>query len=154
MAQKNALDTLIRTIATTKIGGKYNLAQYKEEKERLLHRKEICESLVNLSTEHNIPLSFLVYFAVDKQSHRPCNFEQNYVKFNADKAIAIIAMAKEFALHHGYKKPNDKVYHACTAYYERHNTDFDIFKSIVDAMTPNKKWCTAKSILIGLGVEK
>ena len=149
MAQN--LDTMIRSFATTKIGGKYNFPQFKAEKETLLNRKAICEELVKISEDSGCPLSFLVYFAVSKQAHRPTNFEKEYVKFNKDKALAIIAMAKEFSAFHGMKKPNDKAYHGICAYYERCDADFDNFMVALKKMTPCKKFATAKDIYRLLG---
>lgn len=150
--KENSLDSIIRAAATSKIAPKYNLPQYKEEKERLLNRKNICGELVSLADEHNVPMSFLVYFAVSKQSHRPTNFEKDFAKFNKDKALAIIRMAQAFGKYHGYKKPSDKVYHALCAYYERCTTSYTRFLNELRHMTVNNKFPTAKAIMQAMGM--
>ena len=150
--KENSLASIIRSAATAKIAAKYNLAQYKEEKERMELRKKICGELVEIADEHKIPLSFLVYISVDKQSHRPINFEKNFHKFNRDKALAIIGMAKTFGEYHGYKKPSDKVYHALCAYYERCTTSRARFLNTLRHMTVNNKFPTAKAIMVAMGM--
>lgn len=137
--------------ANEKINGKYNLPQYKAEREALKKRKEVCQSLIALMDKTKLPITLLVYVAVDKQSHRPQNFEKNYHRFNESKAEAIIKMAQSFAAHHGYKSINDKVMHGVCAYYERVNSDYDVFETLLNSMEQNNAFPTAKAVYLALG---
>lgn len=153
MAKENGLETLIRLAAVNKIPSKYNLAQFKADKERMALHKRICADLVRIADEHKVPLTYLVYFSVSKEAHRIVNFNKGYAKFDEDKAVAIIRMAKEFAAHNGMRTPNDRVYHAMTAFYERCSTDHDVFAARLETMTPTLKFNLVKDICHALGMQ-
>ena len=139
------LENLVELSAITPISDEAN----KDARE--LH-KTICTELMQVSKEHDVPMSFLVYFMVSKEAHKEATFNQGYKKMDKEKALAIIKMAKAFAAFHGYNKPNDKVYHAMTAYYERKSKDYAEFEETLKAMAPNKKWSTTRSICMVMKV--
>lgn len=153
MAKENGLETLIRLAAVNKIPSKYNLAQFKEDKERMALHKRICADVVRIADENKVPFSFLVYFAISKEAHKVSTFNKGYTKFDEDKAVAIIRMAKEFAAHNGMRTPSDRVYHAMTAFYERCSTDHDVFAARLATMTPTLKFNLVKDICHALGMQ-
>lgn len=153
MAEKLSLDVLVRLAASNKIPTKYNLAQFKEDKARMVLHKQICEDVVRIADENKVPITYLVYFMVGKDCHKVSTFNKGYVSCNPIKAMAIIRMAKEFAAHHGYKKPTDRVYHAMTAFYERVSTDYDVFAARLAAMQPNHNFTLVKDIYKAMGGE-
>jgi hypothetical protein len=145
---KNKLETLVRSYALAPIDETLDA----ETIAKANRHKEICAELVKLSDEHKVPMSFLVYFAVNKTAHKEAEFNKGYSKFDRDKALRIIEMAREFAAYHGMNKPNDKAYHAMTAFYERKSQSLDDFKAALAKMKPNKNYATARSICQLMGM--
>lgn len=147
MKTKNSLSDLIRNASVAKCDASLNLRQNADKKAAFLRHRDICKKLVELSDEFNAPCSFIVYFSVGTDAHKPSVFEKGYKKFDEEKARAILTMAKTFALHNGMKTPTDRVYHALTKFYTKISTDLEYYNKRVAAMTPNKNWENVNAIV-------
>lgn len=150
-AEKKSLNVLVRLAAVAKIPSKLNLMQFKADKEKCALHKRICADLVRLSDEHKIPMSFLVYLAISKTAHKISEFNKGYTKFNEERAVAIIKMAKAFAAHNGMSTPSDRVYHAMDTIYSKVTTDYNEFIAKLELMPQNKKFANVKDLLNQMG---
>lgn len=79
----------------------------------------VCVELVELQKACEIPMGYLVYFAIGKNAHRLNIFEQGYKEIQREKAEQIIYYCNAFKKKYG--KLDDKVVHAMTRYYEVSN---------------------------------
>lgn len=149
--EKKSLNVLIHLAATAKIPAKYNLAQFKADKEKCALHKRICADMVRVSEEYKVPMSFLAYIAISKTAHKISEFNKGYTKFNEERAVAIIKMAKAFANHNGMTTPTDRVYHAMDTIYSKVTTDYNEFIAKLELMPQSKKFVTVRDLLNQMG---
>ena len=143
------LKEFVESVANGRLSANMTL----EERVAKTQRIEIAREMLAISEKHNVPISYIAYIAVSKESHKVQNLDKSLTKFNKDKALAIIAWSKEFGAKHGYKVVNDKIYHAVCAFYERKSNDHNDFKAALDRMEVNSNFATAKEICKALGME-
>ena len=133
---------------------KYNLAQFKNKKERHI---EICKKLLSLSESNgNFPISVLVYFAIDKSAHKSSVFDDCYSNIKVDKAKTILSWLKLFASHNmnGKLFRNANVAHVLTKYYDKVSKDTEDFEKVLSKSKPNPHFNSFKEIATALKMEE
>ena len=87
MKEKLSLEMRLRLASEGKgLLPKYNLAQFKNKKERHI---EICKKLLSLSESNgNFPITVLVYFAIDKSAHKSSS--KRYVNISSCSTFSIV----------------------------------------------------------------
>jgi len=122
-AKKN-LNDAIRVMA---VAPSLNLRQY-----GLL--KKVCKEAIKIADEMSVPMTCLTYVGCTSSAYKLSGFVAAHTKWNAETAKAIVEFAKYFGAHFGYAHPSDRVYHAAYSIYNTVTTDFELFKSAVDAL--------------------
>lgn len=133
---------------------KYNLAQFKNKKERHI---EICQKLLSLSESNgNFPITVLVYFAIDKSAHKSSVFDDCYSHIHLNKAKTILSWLKLFAAHNmnGKLFRNANVAHVLTKYYDKVSVDTETFKKVLDKSKPNPHLNSFKEIAAALKMKE
>lgn len=121
---KVSLDLFVRTLAKST---KLNL----NEAHRAI--KATCKEIVAFADANDVPMSVVAYIGVSTEAHKKENFLNACVsKWNAERASAITEMAKHFAQHFGYAKPNTDEYHAMFAVYKMASAE--AAKTAIDGM--------------------
>ena len=155
MQEKLSLDMRVRLASEGKgLLPKYNLAQFKNKKERHI---EICKKLISLSESNgNFPVTVLVYFAIDKSAHKSSVFDECYSNINVGKAKTILSWLRLFASHHmnGKLFRNANVAHVLTKYYDKVSVDTETFKKVLDKSKPNPRLNSFKEIASALKMEE
>lgn len=110
--------------------------------------KKVCKEAIKIADEMGVPMSCLTYVGCTSSAYELKGFLKYYNgiekmidgkkvivgAWNAEKAKAIVEFAKYFGAHFGYAHPSDRVYHAAYRIYNTVTTDFELFKSAVDAL--------------------
>lgn len=86
------LESLIREEAKKNLNSFNNLEMLKFHQ-----HNQICKKLVELSDNHNYPMTQLVYIAIGKNAHRPIVFEKGYVKIDEEKVELFMKLCEVFA---------------------------------------------------------
>ena len=133
---KNVIESAIRNVANNKLGGKYNLAQYKEggarheEKVKAMLHKKVCEEIVAFAdTNKDIPFYFILSVGVSKGAYKMSEFEKGYKFFNADKVAMVAQMGRAYNDYNEQynKKMSDVTIRLIMRYYEKVSHDFNKF---------------------------
>ena len=133
---KNAIENAIRSTATNKLNGKYNLAQYKEgaskhgEKVKAMTHKKVCEEIVAFADAHkDVPFYFILSVGVSKGAYKMTEFEKGYKSFKADEVEMVAKMGRAYNVYNGQggKKMSDVTIRLIMRYYEKVSHDFDTF---------------------------
>jgi len=116
--------------ANAKIAGKYNLAQFKKEKARLVAHKNVCMQVLDFKKENvYMPIYAILSAGISAGAFKNSEFEKGYKKFDADKAKAVYEMANAYNKAMGNTTmPNDVLYRVAIKYYNKvsHNmADFE-----------------------------
>lgn len=153
-AKKKTLGEWIREVATSKIPSRFNLTQFKEQKEKYIVHKNICENIIKIHEETKCPIGYILY-AIGKDYHKMVVFKQMYTKFDENRVRAVIDMAKAFAEHCAMKCYTDRMFHACDKIYSQHTTDVEEFKWVLEHNLDKgkKKFASVKDIMCQLGYE-
>lgn len=119
--KENSVESRINQFANTKIGGKYNLTQYKKEKERLMTHKAVCEAVVSFKAENKfMPMYAILAAGISAGAFKNSEFDKGYKSFDAKKAQAVYDMAVAYnrSIGKANEAPNDVVYRVCMKYYK------------------------------------
>lgn len=129
----NSVETIIRSVATNKLSGKYNLAQYKEgakrydEKVKAMTHKKVCEEIVAFADTHkDIPFYLILAIGVAQNAPRLSEANKGYKAFNAAKVEA--------------------VYNMGMAYYSKKSTDWATFLTDLNNSKIFGKKCGSREI--------
>lgn len=126
----------IEEVANTKIGGKYNLVQYKKEKEKLMIHKSVCQAVLAFRDANvHMPMYAILSCGISAGAFKNEEFEKGYKNFDADKAKTIFEMAKAYNVAMGGKgMPSDVLYRVAARYYKKvsHNVA-DLVKKLETA---------------------
>lgn len=146
----NAVYQAIAKVATNKLNGKYNLAQYKEggskysEKCNAIIHKSVCEQIVAFMTENkDIPFYFVLQVGVAKGAYKMSAFEKGYKFFNAKKVKAVYEMGGLYYAHNGVAdlKMSDVAIRLIMRYYEKVSSDIETFKADLAKSEPLGRKC-------------
>lgn len=155
MKEKLSLEMRVRLASEGKgLLPKYNLAQFKNKKERHI---EICKNLLSLSESNgNFPITVLVYFAIDKSAHKSSVFDDCYSHIHLNKAKTILSWLKLFAAHNmnGKLFRNANVAHVLTKYYDKVSVDTETFKKVLGKSKPNPHLNSFKEIAAALKMKE
>ena len=130
------VETAIRNVASNKLAGKYNLAQYKEggarheEKMKAVLHKKVCEEIVAFADAHkDIPFYFILSVGVSKGAYKMSEFGKGYKSFKADEVETVARMGRAYYDHNEQygKKMSDVAIRLIMRYYERVSKDFNKF---------------------------
>lgn len=133
---KNQINNAIKRVATTKLNGKYNLAQYKEggsryeEKKAAMLHKAVCEEVMAFATENpTIPMYFVLSVGISKGAYKMSEFNKGYKSFDANKVKVVAQMGAAYnAYNEQYgKKMSDVTIRLIMRYYERVSHDYERF---------------------------
>lgn len=117
----------IEEAAKANIGGKYNLVQFRKEKERLMVHKSVCQSVLAFRDENvHMPMYAILSCGISAGAFKNEEFNKGYKKFDAEKAKAVFEMAKAYNVAMGGKgMPSDVLYRVAMRYYKHvsHNVD-------------------------------
>lgn len=151
---KNAILTMIQNVANHKVGGKYNLPQYKkegtahyEERAKVLLHKRICEEIVAFMADHKeIPLYFILSVGISKGAYKASEFAKGYKSFNADKVLAVHEMGMAYNAYNGLegKKMSDVTIRLVMRFYEKVSQNLDTFNEILNKSEKLGKACGAR----------
>ena len=87
----------IEEVANTKIGGKYNLVQYKKEKEKMMIHKSVCQAVLAFRDKNvHMPMYAILSCGISAGAFKNEEFEKGYKHFDAEKAKTIFEMAKAY----------------------------------------------------------
>ena len=131
----------IEEVAKSKIGGKYNLVQFKEEKKRLMIHKSVCQAVLAFRDENvHMPMYAILSCGISAGAFKNEEFEKGYTHFDAEKAKTIFEMAKAYNAAMGGKgMPADVLYRVAARYYKK------VSHNLADM---EKKLSTAKKIVV------
>ena len=136
MARQSIIETAIRTTATNKLNGKYNLAQYKEgakrhgEKLAALQHKRICEEIINFKEQHDdVPFYLILSVGVAKGAYKKSEYDKGYKNFDADKVEAVVKFGQAYNEYNGLKtkKLSDVTIRLMMRYYEKVSQEYETF---------------------------
>lgn len=118
-------------VASNKLSGKYNLVQYKKEKEKALAHKNVCEQVVEFAKENPLmPFYAVLAMGVNSNAFKTSEFNKGYKSFDAEKAKTTFEMAKLYNEKMGIKgRPSDITWNLVSKFYSKksHNlTDFAV----------------------------
>lgn len=125
----------IKDVANSKLSGKYNLVQFKAEKERMMIHKSVCEQVVAFSKENvHMPMYAILSAGISAGAFKNDEFEKGYRSFNAHKAKAVYEMANAYNKAMGGKgMPSDVLYRVAMKYYKKVSTNVEDFKKSLDS---------------------
>ena len=130
----NGSTTNLQQIANTAIGGKYNLAQFKPMKERMLQHKQVCAEVLAFAETHpTMPKYAIMWAGIGIGAVKKTEFSKGYTKFDRERAEFVFNAATYMASKLGDKKPSDTVYQIAIKYHDKVSTNIDDFKSAIDA---------------------
>ena len=151
--KQNSVENRIVEVANTKISGKYNLAQYKKEKARLMAHKSVCEAVLAFKQENKyMPMYAILSCGISAGAFKNEEFDKGYKSFDKEKAQTIFDMAVAYNKANGIDgAPNDVTYRVCTKFYKKvsHNvSDFEsalakLKKPLTDERKDFHKICKA-----------
>jgi esterase/lipase superfamily enzyme len=127
--KENSVENRIVEVANNGIDSKLNLVQYKEERERVMRHKAVCEAVIAFKANHKfMPMYAILSVGVSAGAFKNAEFEKGYKSFDEVKARAVYEMACIYneAINKGNEAPNDVVYRVCSKYYKKHNGSADI----------------------------
>jgi len=133
---KNQIESAINKVATTKLNGKYNLAQYKEggsryeEKKAAMLHKAVCEQVMTFASENpTIPMYFILSVGISKGAYKMSEFNKGYKSFDANKVKMVHQMGMAYnAYNEQYnKKMSDVTIRLIMRYYEKVSHDYARF---------------------------
>ena len=127
---KKNIETKISEGANLILNGKYNLVQFKSEKERLLKHKAVCQQILDFKKENpSIPTYVVLSTGINAGAYKDSEFNKGYKKFDADKVLAVTKMAHTYNQEMGILgKPSDVTYRLALKFYNKksHNvSDFE-----------------------------
>lgn len=134
--KRNNIVNAIKSAATTKLNGKYNLSQYKEggskyaEKVAAMTHKRICEDVLAFTESHpEIPLYMVLAVGIAADACKMTTFAKGYKHFDADKVEAVYKMGMAYnAYNEQYKrKLSDVTIRLMTRYYAQKSKDYNTF---------------------------
>jgi hypothetical protein len=164
---KNSIETAIANVANNKLGGKYNLAQYKEggtryeEKKKAVLHKQVCEEIMAFVKEHEtIPMYFVLSVGISKGAYKMSEFEKGYKAFKADEVEMVAKMGKAYYEYNGQgsRKMSDVAIRLIMKYYENVSHDYDTFmadlkKSKVLGKNLGSREMDYKTLCTNLGIK-
>jgi predicted GH43/DUF377 family glycosyl hydrolase len=111
----------IEEVANTKIGGKYNLVQYKKEKEKMMIHKSVCQAVLAFRDKNvHMPMYAILSCGISAGAFKNEEFEKGYKHFDAEKAKTIFEMAKAYNVAmDGKGMPSDVLYRVAARYYKK-----------------------------------
>jgi len=115
-----SVEKRVNDAAVAKIDGKYNLAQYKEKKAKLLAHKMACQSVVEFKKGNPyMPMYAILSAGISAGAFKNEEFDKGYKGFDAKKAQAVFDMAVAYNKAMGIKgAPNDVIYRMCMKFYK------------------------------------
>lgn len=110
---------------------RYNLAQYKKNREDKLVFHDICVKLKKYYEESNLSMNFLVYIGVGTTARKALTHKGiEFSHLNEKKLKKIIAWMKEFANYNEnssfYK--SDRIGHAMSKFYDQYGGNTNVFR--------------------------
>lgn len=153
--KENKIKKLIANVASNKLAGKYNLAQYKEggkchdEKVKAVRHKKVCEEIMAFANEHkDIPFYFILSVGVSKGAYKECEFNKGYKAFDAYKVLSVHIMGMEYLKYNGLngKKMSDVVIRLIMRYYEKKSNDMGCFIASLNNSKVLGKNCGSRTI--------
>jgi hypothetical protein len=145
----NRLETKIRITASTKLSGKYNLVQFKKEKEKAILHKQVCEQIVAFADTHKeIPFYFILSVGVSKGAYKESEFNKGYKSFNAKKVESVYQFGQAYlAYNEQYnKKMTDVTIRLIMKYYEKKSQDYSQFLTDLNNSKVLGKLCGAREM--------
>ena len=77
--------------------GKYNLTQFKGQKELLVKHRQVCNEVLQFQTEHpEMPLYAILAAGISQGACREEAFKKGYKSFNRDRAEFVCVMTNKF----------------------------------------------------------
>ena len=153
--KRNNIVNAIKSAATTKLAGKYNLAQYKEggskyaEKVAAMTHKRICEEVLAFAESHkDIPLYFILAVGIAADACKTTTFAKGYKHFDADKVEKVHEMGKLYNEWNGIgnRKMSDVTIRLMTRYYTMRSKDMETFVADLKNSKVFGKMCGSREI--------
>lgn len=125
----------IKEMASSKLAGKYNLVQFKAEKEKAMTHKAVCQQVIAFAEENvHMPMYAILSAGISAGAFKNEEFEKGYKKFDANKAKAVYEMANAYNKAMGGKgMPSDVLYRVAMKYYKKVSTKVDDFKKSLES---------------------
>ena len=133
---RNNVINAIKSVATNKLNGKYNLAQYREggskyaEKVAAMTHKSICEKVLDFTEKHpEIPLYMVLAVGISADAMKLTTFAKGYKKFDAEKVLSVYNMGMAYNEYNGIgmRKLSDVTIRLMTRYYTQRSKDMATF---------------------------